>query len=100
MTPEATDPAGATSGGEEIITALFHELSQPLTILNCCLELSLRNPQVRGKHRRELRIALQQAQTITRLTTQLREVVDTGKPGRFRNLNRHSPGLPAVADNL
>ena len=98
MTPEAINRTSAAREREELITELFHELSQPLTTLTCCLEVCLQKP--RGGRRRDLRIALQQAQTITRLTAQLRELVDTGKPCRFRNLSRHSLVLPAVADNL
>ena len=78
MTLEAINQTGAGSEREELIGELFHELSQPLTTLTCCLEVCLQKS--RRSRRRDLRIALAQAQTITRLTAQLRQLLDTGRP--------------------
>lgn len=61
---------------EELIADLFHELTQPLTTLHCCLELSLRKMPRSSESRRDLQIALQQAESIAELISQLREVLD------------------------
>jgi hypothetical protein len=54
---------------------LFHELSQPITTLCCCLEISLK--QARGTRlRHDLGIALEQAQAVMKLTRAIRERVE------------------------
>lgn len=69
---------------EQFISELFHQLSQPLTTLNCCLEISLQEKRAPSRHRRDLGIALQQAETVARLVAQLRELVDAGTPSGQR----------------
>jgi hypothetical protein len=71
--PEAKNEVGAALECEELIAELFHQLSQPLTTLTCCLEVCLQKS--RGNRKRDLRIALEQAQTITGLTAQLRQLL-------------------------
>jgi len=60
---------------EQLITEIFHQLTQPLTSLHCCLELCLNKMPHSSKSRADLQIALQQAEKIAELTAQLRELV-------------------------
>jgi len=63
---------------ERVIAELFHELTQPLTTLHCCLELSLKKVPRSAKSRRDLQIALQQAENIAKLIGELRELLEAG----------------------
>jgi signal transduction histidine kinase len=64
------------ANNHQTVSELFHELTQPLTTLHCCLELSLKKMPRSAKTRRELRIALQQTEKIANLIAELRELVD------------------------
>jgi signal transduction histidine kinase len=76
MTPGApTQNEHATAADNDRLAELFHELAQPLTTLHCCLELSLKKVRS-SKSRRDLQIALQQAENIAKLISQLREVLE------------------------
>ena len=63
---------------------LFHALNQPLTTLSCCLAVSLQKPLAVKQYQENLRVALRQAESINRLTSALRELVDAGDAGGNR----------------
>jgi signal transduction histidine kinase len=79
MTPN--DPVKTTIAKagerEQSIAELFHELTQPLTTLHCCLDLALRKTSRAPKSRRDLQIALQQVVHVEKLIAQLRALADT-----------------------
>jgi len=96
----------AADQAEQLIAQLFHDLTQPLTSLHCCLELAFQKMPRSSKFRADLQVALQEAEKLTELVGELRELViaDIAKRGsthgrQFRNLRRHSPGPRAVTDN-
>lgn len=61
---------------EQLMAETFHDLTQPLTTLHCCLELCLTKIRSSSQIRTDLQIALQQAQSIAALVAQLRELAD------------------------
>jgi signal transduction histidine kinase len=60
----------------DLLSHLFHELSQPLTTLNCCLETVLKSRDTGAGSRQDIRIALQQTQQVIRLISDLRALVE------------------------
>lgn len=78
MTPEVMPQNESSDEYGQLLAELFHRLNQPLTTLSCCLELSLKQTRASAKFRRDMRIALQEADKITRLTAYLRELVGSG----------------------
>lgn len=70
-----TQNSTATDNGD-LLSHMFHELSQPLTTLNCCLETVLKNRDAGAGSRRDIRIALQQTQQVIRLIADLRALVE------------------------
>jgi hypothetical protein len=102
---------------EHTLMDLFHDLSQPITTLCCCLEISLR--QARGTRlRHDLGIALEQAQSVMKLTRAIRERVEqdgesleaqgrpstAGRNGQGGGVRRHNfpihGALPKTGNNL
>jgi signal transduction histidine kinase len=77
----ANDPVKKNSTNarerEQSIAELFHELTQPLTTLHCCLDLSLEKTPRSSKSQRDLQIALQQVEDIEKLFAQIRALLDT-----------------------
>jgi len=65
-----------TGDSEQLVSDLFHELSQPLTTLSCCLETLLKRIGTTSPNRRDMRIALEQAGKIIKLIADLRELVE------------------------
>lgn len=64
---------------EQLIAEIFHELTQPLTTLHCCLELVLQKIPRSAKFRTDLQVALQQADKVAKLVAQVRELVEADK---------------------
>jgi signal transduction histidine kinase len=73
----ATRENSAAGDYDDLLSDLFHELSQPLTTLNCCLETVLKNGDAGAGSKRDIRIALQQTEKVIRLISDLRALVDT-----------------------
>jgi len=67
------EPMLARTPGQSIAD-ISHELTQPLTTLHCCLELVLRKMPRSSKCRADLQIALGEAEKLTELVGQLREL--------------------------
>ena len=77
--------AAAVEHGENEATCrldleeLFHSLSQPLTTLNCCLAVSLQKPLGVRQYQEHIKIALRQAELISRLVGAIRQRIDAGE---------------------
>ncbi len=76
----AASPARATAGDElqQLMSDVFHDLSQPLSTLTCLLEVNLLLSRPVKQVRHDLKIALHQVHFIVRLFRDLRELVDAG----------------------
>src|SRR5579871_2086823 len=82
-----------------ILAELFHLLSQPLTGLGCSLALPLN--QVRPRWgRRELEVAYEQVNTITRLNASIRALIDTDEPGVEEGTGAAGEILAELVDEL
>ena len=60
---------------QHVLADLFHALSQPLTMLQCCLSGSLQRPQSAERYRKDLQIALRQIELVVFLTSAIRELM-------------------------
>jgi K+-sensing histidine kinase KdpD len=79
----------------QVLGELFHALNQPLTILRCSLALLLKDSTTARVHRRrELQVALRQAESVAWLTSCIRDLVDAGNPGTSR------PGVDGQSSDL
>ncbi|MGH9503508.1 MAG: hypothetical protein ACRD20_11720 [Terriglobales bacterium] len=74
-TPEAL-AAGET---RQLLSDLFHQLSQPLTTLCCSLELALLQSPTAEQYNQMASRALQQAEQVSWLSTAIRELFDAGQ---------------------
>jgi signal transduction histidine kinase len=83
----------STRQPEHSAAELFHELTQPLTTLHCCLELSLKKTPRSAKSRRDLQIALQQTENVVKLIAQLRALVDTENTPAPESFPEPAPSL-------
>ncbi len=66
---------------------LFHKLGQPLTALQCSLELALRKDLSRTEYRQVIESALQLSQVIIRTTTEERDLADAELAGAGQSFN-------------
>jgi signal transduction histidine kinase len=78
----ATRPRRATSDCEyeQLMSEMFHDLSQPLSTSTCVLEVNLMVRRSLKQVRHDLKIALQQVRSIVRLFRNLRELWEAGIP--------------------
>jgi signal transduction histidine kinase len=81
MRPAAASGKPALDSDPQLISELFHALNQPITALRCSLELSLHRPRAAEQDRNTLRMALDQAEQIARLSTGIRELLEADDPG-------------------
>ncbi len=65
----------------EFLSAVSHQLSQPLTALRGTLELALAREQDSASYRRALEGALEQADRVVRLSRALRELAEADQSG-------------------
>ena len=63
---------------QQLMSDIFHDLSQPLSTLVCLLEVNLLLPRPAKQVRRDLQIALKQANSIVRFDRALRELWEAG----------------------
>ena len=78
--------AGVAPGGEiaphrDFASNVFHDLSQPLTALQCSLELALVRDQTIEEFRASVEAALQNAERLRQRLLLLRELSDAEDPG-------------------
>jgi K+-sensing histidine kinase KdpD len=73
-------PRTATSDCEydQLMSQIFHDLSQPLSTSTCLLEVNLMLPRSLKQVRHDLKVALQQVRCIVRLFRNLRELWEAG----------------------
>jgi len=65
----------------QLVSDLFHQLSQPLTTLCCSLELALLQTPTAEQYRAIASQALSQAEKVASLATAIRELFDAGQTG-------------------
>ena len=74
------DPAPtAECESRQLVSDLFHQLSQPLTTLCCSLELALLQTPTAEEYGEILSLALGQAEKASSLTTAIRELFDASQ---------------------
>lgn len=89
----------ADAEAADLIPELFHALNQPLTSLQCTIELSLQRPRSAEEYRQTLVRSLQQAEEIARLTCAIRDLLQANDPGSKGQILPFRPILrEAVAD--
>ena len=76
---------GNVSDGDDpqLLADLFHDLSQPLTTLRCCLGLSLQKSPAAKQNRHDLEIAQEAAESVARLIAGIRELVEASCPAQL-----------------
>jgi signal transduction histidine kinase len=72
--------ADAANDKQQLVSELFHALSQPITALRCSLELALHMPTV-VPSKESLHLALTHAERIAQLAGSIRELVQADDPG-------------------
>jgi hypothetical protein len=65
----------------QLVSDLFHQLSQPITTLCCSLELALLQTPNPAEYGEIMSQAFRQAEKISSLATAIRELFDAGQPG-------------------
>jgi hypothetical protein len=77
----ANPTAWAEYESRQLVSDLFHQLSQPLTTLCCSLELALLQTPTAAQYREIASQALLQAEKAASLATAIRELFDAGQAG-------------------
>jgi C4-dicarboxylate-specific signal transduction histidine kinase len=72
--------ATPVSDKQQLVSELFHALSQPITALRCSLELALHTPSS-APSKENLETALSHAEKIAQLAGGIRELVQADDPG-------------------
>ena len=81
MSGIAALPAQYLADQRNFVSDVFHELSQPLTALQCSLELSLLRDHTSQEFRASVEAALQNADRLRLNLLLLRELSDADDPG-------------------
>lgn len=81
----------------QLVSDLFHQLSQPITTLCCSLELALLQTPDAEEYGAIMSQALGQAEKVSALATAIRELFDASQPGENSELLELGP---AVADTV
>jgi len=81
VTPVAEVPKRAATEQRSLVSEVLHKLSQPLTALQCSLELSLVRDQTCEEFRASVEAALQNAGRLRQNLLLLRELSDAEDPG-------------------
>jgi hypothetical protein len=84
--------------GPDLLGELLHSLSQPLTGLRCCLELSLE--EVAEQRQESVAMALQQTEKVVAMIQLMREYLDAGQPGPSRFSTALLPALRNLIEDL
>jgi two-component system heavy metal sensor histidine kinase CusS len=92
MKPALAEVDSALTAGEnlhndpQLISDLFHALNQPITALQCALELSLRQSRSVAQYRDTLQTGLQQVERIASWATRIRELLQAHDAGDERQV--------------
>ena len=81
MSPVAAFPEQGAADQRSLVSDVLHKLSQPLTALQCSLELSLVRDQSAEEFRASVEAALQNAERLRQSLLLLRELSDADDPG-------------------
>jgi signal transduction histidine kinase len=73
-------PTAAVSESQQLVSDLFHQLSQPLTTMCCALELALLQPPSLEQYGEIVSQALGQAEKASALATAIRELIEASQP--------------------
>jgi len=72
-------PAGIqTIAEQKLVSEIFHQLSQPLCVLECGLELSLHHDRTATDFRRRVKVLLKAAEELHRRLRELRARDESG----------------------
>ena len=74
--------AGVECESRQLVSDLFHQLSQPLTTLCCSLELALLQTPTAEQYSEIVSQALSQAEKVSALATAIRELFDASLAGQ------------------
>jgi K+-sensing histidine kinase KdpD len=85
---------------QQLVSELFHDLSQPLSTLVCLLEVNLLLARPAKQLRRDLQIALEQAKSIVRFDRDLRELWQAGNAQHEQQVLSLASCLREVAADL
>ena len=72
---------GVVGERPQLIADLFHALNQPITALQCSLELGLRLPHSEERYRDTLQVALQHVERIAQQLSGIRGLMQAEDPG-------------------
>ncbi len=103
MNPVATGnpTASAACESRQLVSDLFHQLSQPLTTLSCALELALLHTPTLEQYGEIVSQAVGQAEKASALATAIRELFGAGQAGENGEvLELRRAAEDAVADLL
>ncbi len=83
----------SSNGDPQLLSDLFHALSQPLTTLRCGLGLSLQKSPDDNQNRQSLEIAAQAAESVARLIAGIRELMESANsnPAGERSQSQRMP---------
>jgi hypothetical protein len=81
MTIAGVSIVSALQNEKSLVSDLFHSISQPLTALECGLELSLRRDETAAQFRTRVETALVNAKLLHRRLLEARALQDAGDPG-------------------
>src|SRR5450755_1455042 len=81
MTSSSTSDPAAQRTEREMVSELFHPISQPLTALECGLEVSLRRDKTAAQLRARVKTALVAAKLLHQRLLEARTLQDAGEPG-------------------
>jgi len=84
----------------EYLSEAFHSLSQPLTALQCGLELAVAVPRSQKEYERRLGDALQSTGSLREMMTALRELVEAEDPGEDAREVEVGELLSSLGDSL
>ena len=92
---------GSDCGYGQVMSDIFHDLSQPLSTLTCLLEINLLLSRTVKQWRHDLKIALKQIHSIVSYIRALRELWEAGNQQQDQQVLSLVAGLrEAVADLL
>jgi len=81
-----------------IVSELFHVISQPLTGLHCLLEISLMKKQKAEDYRRDIQKAIEATNRLVESLRQARELAEADDPGELRKVDLSATAREVMAE--
>ncbi len=100
LTTMASPAAASNDEPRQLLSDLFHQLSQPLTTLCCSLELAQLQTPTTEQYGEIVSRTLEQAEKVSWLATAIRELFDAGQAGKGEVLELRWVVEDAVGDLL